>query len=114
MFLPAERIGLLRGNRPFSAKMQSRSPGSSIQSLRKRKDGQNKQNEPKRFGSFIIYTFLGKLIKKRGDNMIRKKTLWLILAIGITAIIAAFLLLYNSAEEQTHDGASFVLAGELF
>jgi len=46
--------------------------------------------------------------------MIRKKTLWLILAIGITAIIAAFLLLYNSAEEQTHDGASFVLAGELF
>jgi len=43
--------------------------------------------------------------------MTRKKTVWLIIAIGIAALTAAFLLLYSGAEEKTHEGARFVAAG---
>ena len=43
--------------------------------------------------------------------MTRKKTVGLIIAIGITMLIAAFLTLYSGAEEKTHEGARFVAAG---
>lgn len=43
--------------------------------------------------------------------MTRKKTVWLIIAIGIAALAAAILLLYSGAEEKTHEGARFVAAG---
>lgn len=43
--------------------------------------------------------------------MTRKKTMWLIIAIGIAAMIAAFLLLYGDAEQKTHEGARFVAEG---
>ena len=42
--------------------------------------------------------------------MTRKKTLWLILAIGIAALIAAFGLLYSGGEDKIHEGARFVWA----
>lgn len=42
--------------------------------------------------------------------MTRKKTMWLIIAIGIAAMIAAFLL-YGDAEQKTHEGARFVAEG---
>ncbi len=42
--------------------------------------------------------------------MTRKKTLWLILAIGIAALMAAFGLLYGGGEDKTHEGARFVWA----
>ncbi len=40
--------------------------------------------------------------------MTGKKTLWLILAIGITALIAALWLLYSGGEDKIHEGARFV------
>ncbi len=43
--------------------------------------------------------------------MTRKITLWLIIAIGIAALTAAFLLLYGGAEEKAHEGARFVMEG---
>ena len=45
--------------------------------------------------------------------MTRKSTLWLMIAIGIAMLIAAFLLLYSGAEEKTHEGARFVAAGDI-
>lgn len=42
--------------------------------------------------------------------MTRKRTLWLILAIGIIAVIAALMLFHSGAEEKAHEGARFVSA----
>jgi len=43
--------------------------------------------------------------------MTKRKTIWLILAIGVIAIIGAIMLLGGGAEENAHDGARFISAG---
>lgn len=43
--------------------------------------------------------------------MTKRKTLWLILAIGIIAIIGTMMLLHSGAEEKAHEGARFIAAG---
>lgn len=45
--------------------------------------------------------------------MTRKKTIWLMIAIGIAMLTAAFLLLYGGVEEKAHEGARFVAAGRI-